>query len=60
MIITINGQEIEILTINVQQKLVDWRRMQGYTGACVTPIVFDTLDQIQYAIESAIYNELGD
>jgi hypothetical protein len=56
----INGNEIEILAINIQSQLVDWKRTEGYTGACVTKFVYNGFETLEADIEIAIEQELDE
>lgn len=63
-----DGEEIEILSINFEGGLFDWRRTKGYTGACVsklstaniTTFESSTKNQLKISLEKELKKaELG-
>ena len=53
------GQVIELLAVNLVGGSVDWRRTEGYTGACCTPVAITDLATAEAAIKAAIEAELS-
>lgn len=45
---------IEILAINLAGGTVDWKRTEGYIGACVTPVNITDLATVEPDIKVAI------
>lgn len=54
-----DNQVIEILNINLAGGMVDWRRREGYTGACVTAVAITDLATAEATIKAAIEAEIG-
>ena len=49
---------IEVLAINLAGNTVDWKRKEGYTGACVTPVTITDLATAESEIKAAIEAEI--
>lgn len=54
-----DGTIIEILTVNFSGNSVDWKRKEGYTGACMSPVTFTGFENIETDIKAALEAELG-
>lgn len=54
-----NGQVIEILAINLLSNCFDWRRKEGYTGACMSSFTFTTLEEAETSILETLEKELN-
>jgi len=57
-IILSDGQVIEILNINVAGKTFDWKRTDGYTGACLSSVEFELLEEAEAAMKAVLEAEL--
>lgn len=53
-----DGQVIEILAINFSGKTVDWKRKEGYTGACVSAIEITDLAKVEDTVKAGLEAEL--
>lgn len=53
-----DGQIIDILAINLAGNTFDWKRREGYTGACVSPVAFESFLTIEADITAALESEL--
>ena len=49
---------IEILAINLAGNTVDWKRKEGYTGACMSPAVITNLTTAETEIKAALEAEI--
>lgn len=61
MEITLSNKEtIEILAINLSGGTFDWKRRgkDKYTGACVTPVVIESLETAEKAMTEALESEV--
>jgi len=58
-IILSNGEEIEILAINIAGQTFDWKRKDGYTGACLSSVEFEALEDAETAMKSVLESELS-
>lgn len=59
MKMTIGGQTVEILAVDFQCGMVDWRRTEGYPGACMTPIGEVDMGTAEAKIRVALAAELA-
>lgn len=60
MQLEINGQQIEILAVNFSGNSFDWRRLEGYTGACVSECQFSSFEAVETEITAVLQNEIGE
>lgn len=58
-IILSSNKIIEILAINIAGGTFDWRRKEGYTGACISPVVFTDLSDAEEEMKSVLEIELS-
>ena len=54
-----DNQVIEILAVDFAKGLVDWKRKDGYTGACVAPVTITSLETAETEIKAALEVEVG-
>jgi hypothetical protein len=53
-----DGTVINVLLINIEKGFIDWKRQEGYTGACQTPVELTDYEQALGEITAALEAEI--